>query len=249
MFDEFINQSYNTALIQYYQFLKKILDGKLEEGLPLMRILIRDKDFLEEYEKILLFVSIIEEYKLNDLYITEEENDLIKKQMGLFKKYLLSFNYPMAKEFLKEIRKVHDCLEYRVIDAILDTKKDTIKYMLKEGIYSSDVTNDNLKRMEREVLCYLELGKFDLFLKRVNELNFIYQNQDRNMFQIIIILVNMINAMHYNRRNVSSRSSFIFHGDFNSVLYALLSCKDYYRVHDLIENEIIYFNTWNYVFK
>ena len=238
MFDEFINQSYNTALIQYYQFLKKILDGKLEEGLPLMRILIRDKDFLEEYEKILLFVSIIEEYKLNDLYIPEEENDLIKKQMGLFKKYLLSFNYPMAKEFLKEIRKVHDCLEYRIIDAILDTKKDTIKYMLKEGIYPSDVTNDNLKRMEREVLCYLELGKFDLFLKRVNELNFIYQNQDRNMFQIIIILVNMINAMHYNRRNVSSRSSFIFHGDFNSVLYALLSCKDYYRVHDLIENEI-----------
>lgn len=238
MFDEFINQSYNTALIQYYQFLKKVLDGKLEEGLPLMRILIRDKDFLEEYEKILLFVSIIEEYKLNDLYIPEEENDLIKKQMGLFKKYLLSFNYPMAKEFLKEIRKVHDCLEYRVIDAILDTKKDTIKYMLNEGIYPSDVTNDNLKRMEREVLCYLELGKFDLFLKRVNELNFIYQHQDRNMFQIIIILVNTINAMHYNRRNVSSRSSFIFHGDFNSVLYALLSCKDYYRVHDLIENEI-----------
>ncbi len=238
MFDEFINQCYNPSLIQYYQFLKLILDGELEKSLPLMYTLIKDKAFLEEYEKILLFVSIIEEYKLSDLYIPEEENELIKAQIAIFKKYLLSFNYPMAKEFLKEIRKVHDCLEYRVIDKILESKKDTIKYILRDGMYPSDVTNDNLKRMEREVLCYLELRKFDLFLQRVNELGFIYQNEEHNMFQIIIILVNMINSMQYNRRHVSSRSFSIFHGDFNSVLYALLISKDYYRAHDLIEEEI-----------
>lgn len=238
MFDEFVTQTSKTSLIQYYSFLKMILDGKIEESRSLMRALLRDEEFMKEYEKILLFVSIIEEYNLRDLYIPEEDNPLIAKMIAVFKKYLLGFNYPMAKEFLKVIRKTHDCLEYKVVAALLDSKKDTIKYILKDNIYPSKVTNDNLKRMEREALCSLELGDYKLFLQRINELNHIYQNQDRNVFQIIIILVNAITNMQRNRNNVSSRSYVIFHGDFNSVLIALLSCKDYYRAHDLIEEEI-----------
>lgn len=238
MIDEFIDQGYNESLSNYYKFLKMILDGKLDESRPLMKSLLRDEAFMEEYEKILLFVSIIDEYKLRDLYIPEEENNAVKKQISLFKKYLLSFNYPMAREFLKVIRDIHDCLEYKVVDAILESKKDTIKYILKPGIYPSKVTNDNLKRMERELLCNLELGNYELFFKRISELDYIYQNQERNYFQIIREFINIISMMQQNRHSVSSRSSFIFRGDFNSVLYALISCRDYYRAHDLIEEEI-----------
>lgn len=123
MIDEFIDQGYNESLTNYYKFLRMILDGKLDESRPLMKSLLRDEAFMEEYEKILLFVSIIDEYKLRDLYIPEEENNAVKKQISLFKKYLLSFNYPMAREFLKVIRDIHDCLEYKVVDAILESKK------------------------------------------------------------------------------------------------------------------------------
>ena len=147
MFAEFIDYSYNASLVQYHQFLKSTLDGKIDESQKLMRSLLKDKDFLEKYEDILLFVSIIEEYKLKDLYIPEEENPLVQSQIFLYKKYLLSFNYPMAHEVLKKIRKIHDCLEYRVMDAILIGKRDTIKYILKPDIYPSAVTNDNLKRI------------------------------------------------------------------------------------------------------
>ncbi len=238
MFAEFIDYSYNASLVQYHQFLKSTLDGKIDESQKLMRSLLKDKDFLEKYEDILLFVSIIEEYKLKDLYIPEEENPLVQSQIFLYKKYLLSFNYPMAHEVLKKIRKIHDCLEYRVMDAILIGKRDTIKYILKPDIYPSAVTNDNLKRIEREALCSLELGEYNSFIKKIAELNHIYQNQDRNCFQIILMLINEINKLEHNKRFVSSRSMFNLNGDFNSVLIALLTSRDYYRAHDLIEEEL-----------
>lgn len=238
LFDEFVDETYNDSLKDYFCFLKLILDGKLEEAIPLMRRIVKDKVFLDEYEDILLYVSIIDEFELSDLYIPREENYLIRGEVEIFKNFLLSFNYSMAREMLKKIMEIHTCLEYRVIDAILANKKDNIKYILKEDVYPSEVTKNNLKRIERETICELEMGHFTTFVANINNLNRIYQNQDCSCFKVIIELFNAVNRMKHDNMFVSSRSEFTFHGNVNSVLLALLACQDYYRVAEVVEGEI-----------
>lgn len=238
LFDEFINNCKNEALVNYFIFLKMILDGKLNESKGLMIKLLRDKKFLEDYEDILLYVSIIEEYSLSDLYIPLEEDEELKSYIQVFKRHLLTFNYPMAKEMLKKIRSIKDTLEYQLIDIILDSKKDNIKYILEEDIYPSEVTKKNLKGMERRALCELELGNFIKFNEIINQLDQIYQNQDVMPFKIMIMLLNSIKYLELNKTNVSARSFLTFHGKLEAVLVALLSCKDYYRAYDVIDEEV-----------
>lgn len=238
LFDEFIDETYNESLKEYFCFLKLVLEGKLEEAIPLMRHILKDKNFLDEYEDILLYVSIIDEFELSDLYIPKEDNYLLKGQMEIFKNFLLSFNYSMAREMLKMIMEIHTCLEYRVIDAILATKKDNIRYILDESVYPSEVTRDNLKRIERETICELEMGEFTKFALNINNLNRIYQNQDCSCFKVIIELLNAVNILKHNNMIVASRSDLTFHGSVNSVLLALLTCQDYYRVAEVIEEAV-----------
>ncbi len=218
----------------YYEFIYRTLNGEI--SLSLLKEL-RKADVQNKYtEETDLYYAIMAETECPS-NITLFNSDSLKIYKEKMLKYINNGQYVIALEFVKEM---HKRIKHYVVDILmrlLSSKEDKVVYILEKGTYPSEVTNENLHRIERENLVILETGDVTEFLDEMEVIEYLYENQDPLPLLNINTLASAQLLYEADETYVSGRSLEVVTGDFSSVLFELLRCNDFYRVDELIKQE------------
>lgn len=218
----------------YYEFIYCSLNGK--DAISVLDELIK-KDSLGVYSSETAIYYAI----LNETPCSVGGQKLEKLDLDLYVekviKYVNKKQYIIALEFVNAMSKRNNHYIIAVLKSLLSKKKDTATYILEDGIYPSDVTNDNLHRIEREALVTLETGDIIDFYDDMEVLEILYENQDPLPLLNINTMISAELVFEAIDTHVSDRSFSRFLGSFSSTIFELLRCQDYYRVDELIKQE------------
>lgn len=234
----------------YLEMLLNCLDKNFDDVQIKLNRLVESKN--DYYKNVACtFDALLNGKSKDKLYITLEDNVYMIKEIGLVKEYIKSNQPMLAHDLLDDVIKNSSKIEHKALKNILELLPDETKYMLDESIYPSKVTKDGLKTIERKILIYLEIGDVNKAVIELEKLKYLYQFQDEVIFANLFSLLNKIQVMQKDKKMISSRNYNTIYGDFNSVLYELLRTSDFYRVIELVKNELekyptsIYLNILN----
>ena len=186
-----------------------------------------------------LLLSIIDNY-FNDNYIFDYHNQEINLMVNqLFRLIKLKQN-KLAYELALRIYDIYQISEVKLVIDNIDKEYDPLNYILDDGIYPSDVTNEGLKAFERSMLLDFLTGNERDGNDKMIKLAKIYVYQNPNVFITYRAYLTSIVDLEKNHTHVNVRKDASALGEPIGVLCALLKCKDYYRSHKVLKD--VYLN-------
>ena len=180
-----------------------------------------------------LLLSLITNYPDINLY-NLNDNKIDKMVKELFRLIKLRQN-KLAYELARRIDSIININEVKLIINNIDYSYDPLKYILQDGVYPSDVTNEGLKKIERNMLINYLIGDEKEANEDMLKLSKLYVFQNPNVFVTYKTYLTSIVELEKNHTKINVRKDASALGDPVGVLCALLKCKDYYRAHSLIK--------------
>ena len=178
-------------------------------------------------------LSLINNYPNVNLYDLEDKR--INKMLDeLFRLVRLGQN-KLAYELALRIDTITNINEVKLIINNIDHKYDPLKYILEEGVYPSDVTNEGLKKIERNMLINYLIGDDREGNEDMMKLSKIYVYQNPSEFVTYKAYLAAILELEKNHTSINVRKDANAAGDPIGVLCALIKCKDYYRAHSILK--------------
>ena len=117
--------------------------------------------------------------------------------------------------------------------------EDKTEYILNDNKFESEVTRNNLKRKELELLAAIELDEQKKSYDITKDLHHFYdEHQETLPFIVIVELMKELRRLSTNHRRVSKHTDLSCTGDPDSVILALLKEQDYYRLERFLKEEL-----------
>lgn len=225
--DEFANA--------YMKLLSNLYLGNIEEAKIYLSI-INHRHPNNEYQNVItLYNFLLNGTATDNLRIVYDDDMYIGLKVNLVKKYLYLHQYTIASDILDEILKIDDNIYFQILKRVCDKLLSNTIYIVDEANIKDQVTRENIARMERKMLIDLEQKENPILSPNFN--NLVRFDICPDVYKIIVSLINWIDYFRVNYRKISNRDMRAIYGDFDSVIFNLLTSQDFYRLKNVVDDQ------------
>ncbi len=190
-----------------------------------------------KYQDIVnLYDFILNDRKGDNLRITYDDNEYIGAFVNLVKKYILKHQYAIAKDLLDELLQIDNNIYLQILMRVCTCLSSKTIYIVDESNIKDAATREGIARMERKMLIDLEKGDNLLLNKNFN--NLISFDICLDVYENLVSLFKMVNNFRNNYRLLSNRDLRAVYGDLDSVVSALVSSQDFYRLKNVLDQYV-----------